>query len=129
MGRLLGHGDRAIADALHSGVRLIRQLGRMVWDRLLGTCSTSANRIPGDLGGVDAAWLSEALQPCFPGVGVRDVQSFGAHSGTTTRGRIRPIYSGPIRSGGSVGPPETLFVKITPRRFATRLFTVLCASS
>jgi aminoglycoside/choline kinase family phosphotransferase len=66
--------------------------------------------------------LTQILQPVWPGVETRSIERLDAHSGTTTRARLRIAYADPT-SGAHL--PETVFVKIAPRGITHRAFVDL----
>jgi aminoglycoside phosphotransferase (APT) family kinase protein len=111
-----------LGDAFTVALRALEQLGRMTRDRLGGRRRADAEGIPGDLDAIDETWMTQALQACFPGVRVREVERLGGDSGTTTRERIRLDYD---ETGEGSAPPETMFVKATPRALGVRLFSGL----
>lgn len=99
--------------------------GQLFWigfDRLAGRRLSRKDGVPVAAAGIDAAWLTEALQPSAPGAVVTRVDRMDGHSGTTTREWIRLATND---AGRSAGLPATLFVKITPTSLGTRLFTTL----
>jgi hypothetical protein len=93
-------------------------------------------RFPSRVGDIDAGWLEEALQEAHPGVRLSGFRVLDDHSGTTSRARIALDY---LPAGGALpadgandtsGPPDaaagpppaTIFLKLTPASWATRLF-------
>jgi hypothetical protein len=111
-----------LGDAFAVALRALGQLGRMARDRLEGRRRADAEGIPGDLDAIDEAWMTQALQVCFPGVRVRAVERLGGDSGTSTRERIRLDYE---EVGEGSAPPERIFVKATPGALGVRLFSGL----
>ena len=111
-----------MVDAFGIAVRVLAQLFWIAVDRVAGPRLARSDGVPVAPSGVDGAWLTEALQPMAPGVVVTQVEKLGGHSGTTTRERIRLVFDG---AGRGAGLPSTLFLKITPSRLGTRLFTSL----
>jgi aminoglycoside phosphotransferase (APT) family kinase protein len=109
-----------VRDALVFALRILEQVGWVLRDRLLGRWLARRDGIPTGIAGVDPSWLTEALQESHPGAVVRRVERLAGHSGTTTRAQVRLEYG--ARETGAE-PPATLFVKITPEDFGTRLFT------
>ncbi len=107
-------------DAFFTARRIVQELGWIAREQLMGRALARADGIPLDLDGVDAAWASEALGALGAGVRVREVERLEGHSGTTTRQQIRLTYAVPAST-----LPATLFVKLTPRPLATRLFGAL----
>jgi len=103
---------------------VLRLLGRLFWigiDRVAGPLQSRLDGVPLSVAHVDAAWVGEALQKTFPGVVVAAVERLGGHSGTTTRETLKVSIGG----DRSAGVPATFFLKITPEKFSTRLFTTL----
>jgi hypothetical protein len=80
------------------------------------------DRGPARAGEIGRAWLTEALQPAFPGCRVGSVEVLGTHAGTTERGRLLVTYDD-VGRGGS--PPDSVFVKVAPVDLRTRLFVNL----
>ncbi len=105
-------------DGLLASVRVVEAMGRILIDDLAVRGAATA-AIPRRLEGLDAPWLESALQSVFPGVAIESVEFRGGHSGTTTRERIAPAYANDARA---TDLPGTIFVKITPSSFGTRLF-------
>jgi hypothetical protein len=100
-------------------------LAEVFWigaDRLAGPRCARADGVPLSPAGVDAAWLTQALQAVAPGTVVTQLERVDGHSGTTTRERIRFATNA---VGRRAGLPASLFLKITPAQLGTRLFTSL----
>jgi len=107
-----------------SPASVFRGLGQLFWvavDRLVGGVLARFDRVPISVGRVDAIWVGEALRRAFPGVVVEEVERLGGHSGTTTRSTLKVAVTGDT----SARVPSTFFLKITPGRFSTRLFTTM----
>ncbi len=107
-----------------SPATVLRLLGQLFWvgiDRLAGPVQSRFDGVPLSLDRVDAAWVGEALQGAFPGVVVEQVERLGGDEGTTTREVLKVSVAG----DRSAGVPSTFFLKITPEKFSTRLFTTL----
>jgi aminoglycoside phosphotransferase (APT) family kinase protein len=75
--------------------------------------------IPSGPADLDAAWLTEVLQPSFPGARVRSVGRLSGNDGTTSRVRLS------LTDDGGSGAPVSVFVKLPPADIATRLFVNL----
>ena len=103
-------------DALVALGRVASTGSALLLDRCLPSGSA---RPPYSLAQLDTAWLSRALRARYPGLEVRAVELLDAHSGTTTRARIRLEYS--VRGSGPA-PPELLFVKIAPQACVRALY-------
>jgi aminoglycoside/choline kinase family phosphotransferase len=58
----------------------------------------------------------------WPGVEARSIERLDAHSGTTTRARLRIAYADP---DSTARLPETVFIKIAPRGITQRVFVDL----
>jgi aminoglycoside phosphotransferase (APT) family kinase protein len=103
---------------------VLRLLGQLCWvgiDRIVGPFQSRRDGVPLAAARVDAAWVGEALQGAFSGAVVEQVERLAGHSGTTTRETLKVSVVGER----SVGMPSTFFLKITPEKFSTRLFTTL----
>lgn len=111
-----------MVGALGLAFRLAGQLFWIAFDRLAGRRLSRRDGVPVAPAGIDAAWLTEALQPVAPGAVVTRVERMDGHSGTTTRERIRLASDA---AGRRAGLPASIFVKITPTSLGTRLFTSL----
>jgi len=111
-----------VVDALGFASRLAGQLLWIAFDRLAGRRLSRKDGVPVAPGDIDAAWLTEALQPIAPGAVVTQVERMDGHSGTTTRERIRLATND---AGRRAGLPASMFLKITPTSLGTRLFTSL----
>jgi len=114
--------QRPVVLAAGSGARALAQLCWIGVDRLLAPALARSDGVPVSPAGVDAAWLTRALQPAAPGVVVTQLERIDGDSGTTTRERIR-FSTDPV--GQRAGLPASLFLKITPGQLGTRLFTSL----
>ena len=68
---------------------------------------TKQIRCPRSLADIEPMWLSEVLQPRYPGVEALNVEVVELTQGTSTRMRIRAQYA----QNGADTPPEALFVK------------------
>lgn len=99
--------------------RLAEQFLWLGRDRLRGAALARADGIPNGVEGIDAAWLADALAQDFPGINVATCTLMGGHSGTTTRERIGFELAGDQHPADL---PDTLFVKITPNSFGTKVF-------
>jgi aminoglycoside phosphotransferase (APT) family kinase protein len=108
--------------ALGSAIRLLAQLFWIAFDLFAGPRLSRNDGVPVTPRGVDAAWLTRALQPIAPGIVVTRVERIEGHSGTTTRERIRVVTD---EAGRRAGLPASVFLKITPASLGTRLFTSL----
>jgi len=106
---------------LVTAIRLLGVLLQIGIERLAGPLLSRRDGVPLSVDHVDAEWVGAALQPAFPGAVVAGVERIGGHSGTTTRETLQ------IAAGAktAAGLPQTLFLKITPAKLATRLFTTL----
>jgi hypothetical protein len=111
-----------MVDALAATSRLAGQLFWIAFDRLAGRRLSRKDGVPVAPAGVDAAWLTEALQSVAPGALVTRVERMDGDSGTTRRERIRLATDD---GGRRAGLPDTMFLKITPTVLSTRLFTSL----
>jgi hypothetical protein len=103
---------------------VFRLLGQLFWvgiDRLVGSLLARFDGVPTSVGDVDATWVGEALRGKVAGVVVEEVERLGGHSGTTTRATLKVAFGG----DRNVSVPPTFFLKITPEKFSTRLFTTL----
>lgn len=69
-----------------------------------------------------AGTVQRLLDARFPGVQVASVRSGDATRGTTDRDRLHLEYTA---TGRGATPPDTVFVKRSPARFATRVFVNL----
>ena len=98
--------------------RSLARIARM--SVLLGIDGAAARLtgLPTRVGDVDARWLEAALSERYPGAQLRGFEVLDAHSGTTSRARIALDYA----TRGSGDPPQTIFLKITPPGFVSRLF-------
>jgi len=101
----------------------MRVVGEVAVDTVLGRARSHRDGVPSRAADIDVAWLNAAMQASQPGVHIRRVVRLGGHAGTTTR--VRLGLAG--ESGGNGALPASLFVKTTPRPFATRTFTTLFA--
>lgn len=104
-------------DALATAAGLWRESLRLAADRIVPAAS-----IPRGTSDIDAAWLSRVLQPSCPGVRVRSAVRLDGHSGTTDRIRLALTYDD---LGAGAAPPSSVFVKLPPADFRTRLFVNL----
>ena len=102
--------------------RLTQQLFWLARDKVLASALARADGVPNQVDDIDAAWLQRALETEYPGIQVASCEFMGGHSGTTTRERI-----GFTVSNAQAFPdlPETLFLKITPNSFGTKVFAGL----
>jgi len=94
-------------------------LGR---DRLLSPLLTRFDGIPDGVEAITAAWLRDALAQHESAPLIESFEMLGGHSGTTTRERIGLKFRAGVRPDDL---PDTLFVKITPRSFGTKVFAGL----
>lgn len=104
-----------ILDALQSVGRLASSAAAIAVD----TRRARAAGLPTSAREVDPDWLSKALADAHPGVRVGGCELLDDHSGTTSRARFALRYDAP---GDGPPPPDTVFLKITPRAYAQRLF-------
>ncbi|MBW2287680.1 MAG: phosphotransferase [Deltaproteobacteria bacterium] len=100
---------------------LLEQIFWVGFDRLAGPVQSRLDGVPLSVAQVDVDWVGEALQGAFSGAVVEQVERLGGHSGTTTRETLKVLVSG----NRSLAVPSTFFLKITPEKFSTRLFTTL----
>jgi aminoglycoside phosphotransferase (APT) family kinase protein len=110
-----------VINALAIVSRLLSQLFWIAFDRLFGPFLARRDGVPLAVDDVDARWLGVALQPAFPGALVAEVERIGGHAGTTTRETLKFA----TEAAAGVEVPPTLFLKITPAKLATRLFTTV----
>ncbi|RMD81398.1 MAG: hypothetical protein D6815_11930, partial [Candidatus Dadabacteria bacterium] len=66
----------------------------------------------------EATWFTRVLGRRSPRIVVSAVERLDEHAGTTARSRVRLGYARGDRGRG----PETLFLKVAPRQFSTRVF-------
>lgn len=102
--------------------RLAEQLFWLGRDRLLSPLLTRFDGVPNGVAAITAPWLSDALALHYPGIEIESCELLGGHSGTTTRERIGLKVRGGARPDDL---PDTLFVKITPNSFGTKVFTAI----
>ena len=105
-------------DSLFAASRVAGAAGALLLDRL----AAGDEAPPFTLAGIDADWLTRALEPLAPGVRVSGFEYLDHHSGTTTRARLALRLDAP---GSGVELPDTLFVKIAPAAPAQRVFATL----
>lgn len=105
----------AILDALRSMGRLATSASAIAVD----TRRARASGLPLRASEVDPVWLSAVLATNHPGVRVSTCELLDDHSGTTSRARIGLRYHD---KGHGAPPPESVFLKITPRARLQRLF-------
>jgi hypothetical protein len=109
----------AIMDGVRSAARLAGTGLALGGDSLIARASGFPRRACE----ITPRWLTEALQDRYPGTRVRDFELLDDHSGTTSRARIALEYAeavNPASDGAS--PPRSIFVKLTSKGFAQRLF-------
>jgi hypothetical protein len=105
---------RVTLDAARSVARIARM------SVLLGIDGVASRLtgLPTRVGGINARWLEAALSERHPGTRLRGFEVLDAHCGTTSRARVALEYA----TRGDGDPPETIFLKITPPGFVSRLF-------
>ncbi|MFM8862557.1 MAG: phosphotransferase [Acidimicrobiia bacterium] len=64
--------------------------------------------VPAAAGEIDAGWLTDALQPRFPGARVASVEVTDQRQVTNAHARVRVTYDEPV------GAPATMFAKLLP---------------
>ncbi len=110
----------AKTDALITAGRLLRESWWLARDRV--SRSGTSLHVPARAAAVGPQWLTHVLQPRFPGVRVRAVEPLGRDVGTTDRLRLGVTYGS---AGDGEQPPASVFVKLAPADFKTRLFVNL----
>ena len=106
----------ALLDAPRSIARIAGTALRLGGERAYARFTS----FPMGVEALDPDWLSGALAGQYPGVRASALMLLDQHSGTTSRARIRVEYA--AMGDGPEAPPANLFVKLTPRPLAQRLF-------
>jgi Phosphotransferase enzyme family len=111
-------------DLLVTASAVVRESTRLAVERVAPAWGTQARvpPIPARLGAITPAWMTAVLQPHLPGVRVRDLVQLSGDAGTTTRARFTVSYDD-VPAGEE--PPASVFVKVAPADFKTRLFVNL----
>lgn len=106
-------------DTLVSAFRILREVSWVITDNLTG-CRDS--KLPCSISAITPEWLTDVLQIHVQGVQVKSVEPLGEVSGTTTHARIALTYN---EVGNKAGLPSSMFLKLPPREFATKVFVSL----
>ncbi len=108
------------------GVQFASQLAKQFFwlgrDQLLSPLLTRFDGVPNRVDAITAPWLRDALAQHESSALIESFEMLGGHSGTTTRERIGLRFRAAARPDDL---PDTLFVKITPRSFGTKVFAGL----
>jgi len=113
---MLPTNANTVRDALTTARSVLREAALLGIERVAGV---GASDIPVDTTAVTPAWLTRALQRRFRGVRVAALEPLGDTHGTTSRARFRVAYDA---AGNGADPPNSIFLKLAPGAFATRLF-------
>ncbi|MBI1818397.1 MAG: phosphotransferase [Deltaproteobacteria bacterium] len=111
---------RRVRDALVATGRVLREACWLAAERLRWRGDPSD--IPAHAASITPGWLTRILQPYFPGCRVRSLEQIAADAGTTDRARLAVTYDD---LGSGDPPPASLFVKLAPADFKTRLLVNL----
>ncbi len=99
--------------------RILREILWVTTDNLTG-CRDS--KLPCSISAITPEWLTDVLQAHVEGVQVKSVEPLSEVSGTTTHARIALTYN---EVGEKAGLPGSMFLKLPPREFATKVFVSL----
>ena len=102
-----------------STFRILREVSWVTTDSLT---SRRDKNVPYSVSAVTVEWLTDVLQTHIRGVQVKSVEPLSEVSGTTTHARIALTYND---VGEKAGLPSSMFLKLPPREFATKVFVSL----
>lgn len=102
-----------------SAFRILREVSWVITDNLTGRRDS---KLPCSISAITPEWLTDVLQAHAKGVQVKTVERLGEVSGTTTHARIALTYN---EIGTKAGFPSSMFLKLPPREFATKVFVSL----
>lgn len=106
-------------DVPISTFRIFREVSWVIADNLTGHYNTV---IPRSASSITPEWLTDVLQIHAKGVQVKTVEHLSEISGTTTHARIALTYN---EIGEKAGLPRSIFLKLPPREFTTKVFVSL----
>ncbi|NQT74076.1 MAG: phosphotransferase [Chloroflexi bacterium] len=106
-------------DTIISSFRITREITQVIFDNLN---RWHDDTIPPSVAAITPAWLTDVLQAHVEGVQVKSVEPLSEVSGTTTHARIALTYN---EVGEKSDFPSSMFLKLPPREFATKVFVSL----
>ncbi len=106
-------------DAIISVFRITREITHVLYDN---QSRSRDNTIPRSVAEITPGWLTDILQNHVQGVQVKSVEPISDVSGTTTHALIGAKYND---LGEKAGLPSSMFLKLPPREFATKVFVSL----